>query len=515
MPVFILHTIGWINMKNIIKVTNLKISKRIVKISTYIAFYLLIMLIFLFASNMNNLYYDNIFQQCLENAVILSHSSDITGNWEKTGNILNETNINQIYIVEKKFLNYGQEYRYSYTYNLSKDDTAIEKNYVLECINRVFETGQPCTSKEFMKFPEFNRSAVGVAPLMDENNNFTSVICVEIPLGFGFPYIKTWQAFIYGIIFIIVLLCILFSFRFSRSNVIQPFEKIVKYAKTLLTTENNIEYDENNAIDIIVHAVDNMKQKQARLDESLEYAKAIQSRLLTKPAECKMYFNDFDVWWYPLAVVSGDFYKVNTYPKGKLIIMGDCTGHGIPGALMTMMVNTIIENSIVEEYCDDTRNILWTLDKQLSVILNKQRSENDTYITHGLDIITVFIGIDNTIKISSAGIHFFIVSDNGIEVIRGQRLFIGDGKIENKRKIKTYELKGNNNYSYYMASDGIFEQLGGEKNIPFGYSKFKKIIFNDRSKNISKVIENVKDEYFAYKGDFLRLDDVTIIGFRL
>ncbi len=502
-------------MKNIVNVPNLKISKRIVEISAFLSFLLLLMLSIFFGINMNNLYLDSVFENCFDSAVLLSHTLDGNSNGEKIKTITDCTNINQVYIVEKAFLNYNNEYRYSYTYSISNDSTAIEKSYVLECIDKVFETGKACTTKDITKFSVLTKSAVGVAPLHNEYGEFNSVVCIEMPIEFGFPYIETWQAILYFIVFVLDSICILITFKFSKSKVIQPFEKIGNYAKTFLTAENDTEYDENNPIDIIVHAVDNMKEKQTRLDESLEYAKAIQSRLLTSLHESKMYFNDFDVWWYPLAVVSGDFYRVTNYPKGTLLILGDCTGHGIPGALMTMMVNTIIENSIVQEYCDDTRNILWTLDRQLSMILNSQKHENDSYITHGLDVIVVFIDNNKNIRISSAGINFFIAKDREVEVIRGQRLFIGDGKIENKRKIKTIEIKGNSNYCYYIATDGLFEQLGGEKKIPFGYTKFKKTILKNRTSAVSDINESIKDEFFAYKGDFLRLDDVTVIGFKI
>lgn len=508
-------------MKMTGKVPNLKFSKRIVKALTYIACFLLIILVILFSVNMDRLYRNNIFEQALNNVVILSNTFDIENLEDKTEDIINNTNISSIYIVEKVYLNYNNEFRYSCTFDIPDNLTEhnpINDKYTIKYLDKVFEDGKPCTSKSIADFLIFNRNAVGFAPVYDETGNIISVICVEIPMGFGFPYIQIWSAVLYGIIFVMVAICIVFSFKFNRQKVIQPFEKIGNYAKTFMTPETYkdiVDYDETDAIDIIVHAVDNMREKQERLDESLEYAKAIQERLLTGKEECRKYFSDFDVWWYPLAVVSGDFYKLHHYPKGTLLIMGDCTGHGIPGALMTMMVSTIIENSIVADYCDDTRNILWTLDRQLSVILNAQRSEKEVYITHGLDIIVLFIDNNKNIQMSSAGMHFFIASSSDVQVMRGQRLFIGDGKIENKRKIKTSSIKGRPDNTYYIATDGLFEQIGGDKKIPFGYSRFKKIIMKKNAEKISSSIEAVKYEYFDYKGNLLRLDDVTVIGFKL
>lgn len=504
-------------MKIMDKVPDLKLSKKIVKISSCAVFVLLIILIVLFSLNMDRLYRDSIFENVYNTAVLLS-SSDIYESSDIKSVLSECDDISSVYTAERINLNFRDEYRYSYSYILSDSSGNTDKSYTEKCIDVVYQTFSPCTSENYVSSFDKNSSAVGASPVFDENGKIKYVVCVEAPLRYGFPYVKTSQAVIYGIIFAVMSLCIVFVFKFSDIKVIQPFEKIGKYAKTLMVPETYgaiTEYNQENAIDIIVRAVEAMREKQERLDESLEYAKAIQSRLLTPVSECQKYFTDFDVWWYPLAVVSGDFYKVRKYDKGKLVVIGDCTGHGIPGALMTMMVSTIIENSIVSQFCDDTRNILWTLDRQLSQILNSQRSENEVYITHGLDIIVMFIDNKNNIQISSAGMHFFIVGNEQVDIIRGQRLFIGDGKIENKRKIKVTSVKGNPECSYYVATDGLFEQLGGEKQLPFGYSKFKKAVLKHNDSTISSAIEAVKDEYFGYKGSFLRLDDVTVIGFKL
>ncbi|MGN0605301.1 MAG: PP2C family protein-serine/threonine phosphatase [Oscillospiraceae bacterium] len=508
-------------MKSLKFVRNTKLLKKTASLLTYSACALLIILAMLFSISMNKLYRDNVFEQVLNNAIIISQISDDGISEEKVRRIIENTDISHVYMVEKVYLNYEQEYRFSYVFNVLRKldyDNPANQQSVGQCVSRVFETGQACTTANFTGFSDIVKNAVGASPVFDENGNVKYVMCIEMPVGSGFPYIEFWNVVLCAIVFVTTGLCILFNQKLSKDHVIQPLEAVEEYAKKMMKSADNIEEnaaEESNVVNVVFYAVDNMKKKQERFDEGLEYARVIQEKLLTSTEECSGYFSDFSVWWNPLAIVSGDFYKVHHYSKGTLLILGDCTGHGIPGALMTMTVNTIIENCIDENTCDDTAGIIYTIDHRLCSILNEQKSEHEDYITNGLDIIVLFIDNERNITFSSAGIHLFIADDGVVNTSRGQRLFIGDGKTKSPDEIKTKHIKGHKNNSFYIATDGIFEQIGGDEHIPFGYSRFKNIIAANNKKSINDIIDAVRTEHENYRGTLLRLDDITMIGFRL
>lgn len=303
--------------------------------------------------------------------------------------------------------------------------------------------------------------------------------------------------------------------------VVRPLERMK--AKACALTEGNEDFEPlaqtGDEIKLIGNAFELLHDRQQRLDESLDYAKEIQSRILGRQQDFNETFRDCGVYYKPLALVSGDFYWIEQFERGTVLVMGDCTGHGIPGALMTMMVISILESIVTEQNCQDTKNILFKLDRQLSSILNTHASkrEGETYIKHGLDLIVLFIDRQHkTIKLSAASTNLYIVKPlNSVEVVRGQRLFIGDGKLKDKNQVKSVYLKYAPKCCYYMATDGLFEQIGGYKHIPYGYTRFKSILFEHSAVGTQAAINAVMQDFGTYMHGELQRDDITVIGFRL
>lgn len=319
--------------------------------------------------------------------------------------------------------------------------------------------------------------------------------------------------------FLVVCLVLLRYHTSIRRAFITPLENVKQKACDL--TRGNEAFDfmdkTGNELEIIYQAFEILRDRQQRLDESLDYAREIQSRTLAKQQDLSETFSDYFCYYKPLALVSGDFYWLQQFERGTVLVLGDCTGHGIPGALMTMMVISILDGIVNESNCQDTKNIIYKLDRQLASILNGNKREGDAYIKHGLDLIVLFIDRQHkTIKLSSANMNLFLVKPlNSVDVIRGQRLHIGDGKITDKGKVRSVYLKYDPKCCYYMATDGIFEQIGGKKHLPYGYSRFKNLIFEHSANGTQTAIEAVLKDFNAHMHGEIQRDDITLIGFRL
>ncbi len=324
---------------------------------------------------------------------------------------------------------------------------------------------------------------------------------------------------IFLLAFLIITLVLLRYHTSIRRVFVTPLENVKEKACDL--TKGNEAFDfmdkTGNELEIIYQAFEILRDRQQRLDESLDYAREIQSRILPKQQELAETFADYHFYYKPLALVSGDFYWLHQFACGTVLVMGDCTGHGIPGALMTMMVTSILDGIIDETNCQDTKNIVFKLDRQLSSILNGNKREGDAYIKHGLDLIVLFIDRQHkTIKLSSANMNLFLVKPlNSVEVIRGQRLYIGDGKIADKSKVRSVYLKYSSKCCYYMATDGIFEQIGGKKHLPYGYSRFKNLIFEHSAQGTKAAVNAVLKDFGEHMHGEIQRDDITLIGFRL
>lgn len=356
-------------------------------------------------------------------------------------------------------------------------------------------------------------------PIYDETNTPRAVLVIRNRSYCPFMSHTSRHTLMFFLMFLVVCLVLLRYHNSTRRVFVTPLENVKEKACEL--TRGNEAFDfmnkKGNELEIIYEAFEILRDRQQRMDESLDYAKEIQSRILAKQQDLSEAFADFHCYYKPLTLVSGDFYWMGEFERGTVLIMGDCTGHGIPGALMTMMVISILDGIVDENSCQDTKNIIYKLDRQLSSILNSNKREGDAYIKHGLDLIVLFIDRQHkTIKLSSANMNLFLVKPlNSVDVIRGQRLFIGDGKLTDKSKVKSVYLKYSPKCYYYMATDGLFEQIGGKKHLPYGYSRFKNLIFDHSAQGTEKAVNAVLKDFGEHMRGEIQRDDITLIGFRL
>lgn len=249
---------------------------------------------------------------------------------------------------------------------------------------------------------------------------------------------------------------------------------------------------------------------------SLKYAKKIQRNLLPSSKAFDETFSDYDILWEPKDVVGGDIYWMKNFSKGAVLCVCDCTGHGTPGALLTMLVVTALDTIVTDEISSEPAGILWELEQRLVSTLNVAEGVKDVADIHdGADLSILFIRRDGSIELSSAKLHVFVCDGKTVENIRGQKISVGDGSLKGKDSIRTLSIPANKENSYYIVSDGLFEQVGGENCVPFGYSRFKQIILGNHERPLAEVTAKIWSEFEDYMGDEIRRDDVTLVSFKL
>ena len=249
--------------------------------------------------------------------------------------------------------------------------------------------------------------------------------------------------------------------------------------------------------------------------DSINYAAKTQRNLLPSESEFKSAFSDSSVIFKPRDIVGGDIYWMKQYDKGTVLCVADCTGHGTPGALLTMLVVSALDSMINAFNCDDTATILWLLDYRLTgVLASKSAGEGFHNIKEGCDIAVIFIAKDGGVKFSAGHINVFVC--NGKEVLRyrGQRIFIGEGKLKSKDDVITTEIPPNPDNKFYVASDGLFDQTGGAYDYAFGINKFKKIILAHHHEKQEIISYKLWDAFEKYKGKQPQLDDIELISFK-
>jgi len=255
------------------------------------------------------------------------------------------------------------------------------------------------------------------------------------------------------------------------------------------------------------------------ITESINYASKIQGHLLPSKAVFDNAFSDYYIIWKPRDIVGGDIYWAENFDNGTVICVCDCTGHGTPGALLTMLVVSAFESIITEKNCSDTAEILYLLDKKLSSVLHVGSDEENRRgimdINDGCDLAVLFIDKGGNITTSAGNISIFTCDGEEVKRHKGQSIFIGEGSLSNKDEVKTIKIPANPENKFYVSSDGLFDQVGDEKGRRFGYKRFEKLILENHNEDLDIVLNRIWFNFEEHRGAEPRRDDFELIAFKL
>ncbi|HVI41692.1 MAG TPA: cache domain-containing protein [Anaerovoracaceae bacterium] len=256
-----------------------------------------------------------------------------------------------------------------------------------------------------------------------------------------------------------------------------------------------------------------LNEKNAKIQDSIEYAKMIQQTILPDDAEISKTLKDYFIIWRPRDIVGGDLYWMRKFDDGFTIAVGDCTGHGVPGALMTMAVNAILDR-IVDDMChDDPALILNELNRLLNQTLSKGSGE--TELQDGMDAGVIYVSNRGEILYSGARISLFMIKDGESSEMKGISYTIGTDKNHKGKSFINHRVQLNPEMSFYLATDGFKDQVGGERRLPFGKKGMLAVLKSIQQCTMEEQKEIIWSTYEDYKKDEILRDDVTMFGFRL
>jgi serine phosphatase RsbU (regulator of sigma subunit) len=135
-------------------------------------------------------------------------------------------------------------------------------------------------------------------------------------------------------------------------------------------------------------------------------------------------------------------------------------------------------------------------------------------IQDGCDIAVLYIAKDGHVSISSGHTHVFVCNGKEVRQIKGQKIFVGEGKLISKDSVETVMVPADPDNKFYIASDGLYDQIGGDSNLPFGYSRFKQIILDKHKEKQAAISEAIWEAFETYRGGQLRRDDLQLIAFK-
>ena len=250
-------------------------------------------------------------------------------------------------------------------------------------------------------------------------------------------------------------------------------------------------------------------QNKSMLD-SIKYAQGIQSSLLPDVSDLKLLRNNFIIY-EPKDIVSGDFYWFHQVDNFLFIASIDCTGHGVPGALMTVLSNTLLNEIIIHKKKINPADILKELDEQLCEALKV----NDRMVKDGLDI--GLCRLDTSSKeftFSGAFQNVIVARDKTLTKVKGGRFPIGHYPFAVKEfSNQILNLKSEDRFYFY--SDGYQDQFGGAKNKKIGSKKVLALIAETQELSMRQQKECLKSYFQNWKGAGDQVDDVLFMGFEI
>jgi len=250
------------------------------------------------------------------------------------------------------------------------------------------------------------------------------------------------------------------------------------------------------------------------ISESINYARRIQESVLPTENQLTELFPNSLALLLPKDVVSGDFYW--TYNQGNKVIvaLADCTGHGVPGAFMSIIGSTVLNEIVKERQVFNPSRILEHMNARIKYIL-KQDLISDSVQEDGMDVaVCMYDKTSQTLTYAGASQPIVLVGNDGLLKIEGDLFSIG-GTFSNRAEVsfKNHVFPIKAYHSFYLYSDGFQDQFGGENN-----KKLMSDTFEGLLKHVSLLPFNTQKnallkEFEKWKGNRKQIDDVLILGF--
>jgi len=287
------------------------------------------------------------------------------------------------------------------------------------------------------------------------------------------------------------------------------FEQKKKLSKELLTKNSEI----NNQNIEITHQKEIIEEKSKEVISGINYALHLQNAMLSNIGILKQLFNNTLVIYKPKDIVSGDFYWVEKIDNYIFIAVADCTGHGVPGAFMTVIGNSLLNQIVLENKNYSTSDILFQLHKKLHTTFISEKSEKQ--IHDGMDIAIIRYNIDNQeLLFSGARRNILICEGENVFEVKGSRLTLD----ASKEPVHTYGeecLQMKKNSRIYLYTDGITDQLGGDNYKKFMAKNFINLLKNSTSLDMTKQEEMIKNNLTEWQGKHNQTDDILVLGIEI
>lgn len=287
---------------------------------------------------------------------------------------------------------------------------------------------------------------------------------------------------------------------------------LVRSQTRLLYKTRKLLKEKEQALEVIAKQKILLELRDKNMTDSLVYAQRIQEALLPSEAFFRNYFSDSFIFFKPKDIVSGDFYWIGEKGDKVFIIAADCTGHGVPGALMSMIGLEIINKTINDDKIESPAGILAVLNKGLEKTFSREKNIG-TIIRDGMDIgLCIIDKTKKRLTYSGAFFPLYLIRNNSLIEVKGDKIIIGMNP--SGTAYTEHEIDMLDEDIIYIFSDGYIDQFGGTENKKFMYRRFRHLLLMIHKFPLSDQKSILDENIRNWIGKNEQLDDMMVIGFR-
>ncbi len=334
----------------------------------------------------------------------------------------------------------------------------------------------------------------------DGNGNCTTDPAL-LHISVKIPVWKAWWFIVSLVVLVLATIFIIFKIRERNQKAIQEYlqRQLDERTREVVMQKEEIEI------------------KNRDITDSINYAQRIQASILPPVKKLHDAFTGSFVFYQPRDIVSGDFYWFEKTGDNKfMVVCADSTGHGVPGAFMSMIGTTLIKDICLRAGIQKPSEVLTTLDKEVRESLNQNTESSGS--NDGMDIIVAEVDMETyRFTVSSAMRPIIIYSGEEQLYVKGSRSSVG-GQLDEGRKEKDFfdqEFQLKKGDIIYMFSDGYPDQFGGPLGRKFKMVRLRNLLRDIHDKPMDEQYNYIKSNFFLWKEDMDQVDDVLFMGIKL
>ncbi|MBN1158927.1 MAG: SpoIIE family protein phosphatase [Bacteroidales bacterium] len=356
------------------------------------------------------------------------------------------------------------------------------------------------TSENDVSYPRIEDGSYTFYLRSFSNEGMTQEVPAFFRIRVKLPFWKTF--WFIGLSVIVLFLSVLFYIKVRE----RKQKQLQEYLETELAARTKEVVDQKEVIEI----------KNKDITDSINYAKRIQTSMLPPVKILQQYFSGCFVFYSPRDIVSGDFYWFEKINENKFIIVcADSTGHGVPGAFMSMIGSTLIKDICTRKVRNSPSQALRALDTELGKMLN-QNLDDGTKPSDGMDIIVCEIDLKTYYVRYASAMRPMIIYRNGEEVfIKGSRSSIGGHYDREDNEFMDEGIQLSKGDIIYMFSDGYSDQFGGPMGKKFKMVRLKNLLQDIHDKSMEEQYNCVSNSFSQWKENYDQVDDVLFMGIKM